>query len=77
MPEPLSFTRDRPCSPRRVTGAHAEAPAAEEPVVRRLSLEGDGFELSVRREIGLAECVAVGAAQPIETAGESDLARTP
>jgi hypothetical protein len=27
------------------------------------------------REIGLAECVAVGAAQPIETAGGSDLAR--
>jgi hypothetical protein len=31
-------------------------------------LEGTGFEPSVPREIGLAECVAVGAAQPIEPA---------
>jgi hypothetical protein len=32
-------------------------------------LERDGFELAVPREIGLVECIAVGAAQPIETAG--------
>ena len=31
--------------------------------------ERDGFELAVPREISLVECIAVGAAQPIETAG--------
>ena len=34
------------------------------------ALEGTRFELPVPREIGLAECVGGGAAQPIETAGE-------